>query len=218
MIKFYTLLIGLLAIDSCFSIPDITDVADTVTFGNFVINNRNVTRVFGDHKTLEDASRSLFSNFSLLDTACAIKSKFKLLSLLSVAPASYISYLVIRANRLMHNEGKWTNWKGSLSLETLLAQPIDTIGQDLLGEISIRYKDPQTELNIAHAFIIFAKDIKSELTLLKRYIKAIKLMKRLKLDKVLPFDELLEQKAHDAILKLNFLQNAAAQAISPTHQ
>ncbi len=118
----------------------------------------------------------------------------------------------------MNNESKWVNWQSALSLDTLLSKPIQETSSELLGTISNRYQEPGKEVNLAYAFLEFSGDIQSESAQLERYIQATKLFKYLKFNTFLQFSELKEQKALDAIKKLSYLKNAAAQGISNQHR
>ncbi|OGB96848.1 hypothetical protein A3F06_00545 [candidate division TM6 bacterium RIFCSPHIGHO2_12_FULL_36_22] len=212
----YKYLLSLLITFKLLSVnPDIREIA-SFTGANFKMEN--VVNVFAPPK--EADIRSGFSLSSLLSFSSIrdIRSRIKLVAGLSIIPAAYIAYLVIRTNKLMNNESKWINWQSALSLNTLLSKPIQETSSELLGAISYRYQEPGKEVNLAYAFLAFSADIQSESIQLERYLQATKLLKYLKFSTFLQFNELKEQKALDAIRKLTYLKNVAAQGLSKGYQ
>ncbi len=124
----------------------------------------------------------------------------------------WVTYLWYASS--IHSKKSWAAWRNGIPLEELYQLPLEHIRNKFISALTRKYGKEGKSAMTASLFYRFEQDIAHELSMLHNYLRFYNFLQITRLRLVLPNQEILHQKAHNSIQRLEFLQNIAEQIAS----
>jgi hypothetical protein len=119
----------------------------------------------------------------------------------------YIHYILYYYSSMTYQSHSWINWRKEISTEQLVGYNHQTLAQDLLKSVQVRYLDVQNQGNLLLPIAQFLKDLDSEIQDAKKYVWWYELLHRFYGEYTFMLQAAKYEQVKDGIMRLEFLKS-----------